>query len=230
MSRCHRGTIPINVERALWRSSGGYCANPACRAELLLPLVDKLINIGEMAHVIASSPNGPRGSVKPGERETFENLVLLCGTCHSIVDAAPEQFPVQLLARWKRDRERAVLDSAGLPRFTDRADLDQEVSGLLRENSAVHEIYGPDAHADGHPLADAKSGWERELGRVILPNNHRVVALCRANEALMTQDERRAVERFALHAEGLLFNHTSGDKDPSAPRFPAGFPELFSDA
>lgn len=182
-----------------------------------------------MAHVIAASPSGPRGSLELGERETFENLVLLCSACHTIIDAAPEEFPIELLLRWKRDRECAVLQSAGLPQFAQRAELDQEISRLLRENAVVHETYGPEAHAGGHPLADAKAAWDRELARVILPNNHRIVALCRANEALLSQDERRAVERFALHAEALLFNHSSDDKDASAPIFPADFPRLFSE-
>jgi hypothetical protein len=76
----------------------------------LTPLLAKSGNIllGEMAHVIGRKPKGPRGSTKYGTVDTYENLILLCPACHTLVDKAPRDFPATLLRKWKADWESHV--------------------------------------------------------------------------------------------------------------------------
>ena len=75
--------------KKLWGLSGGRCAFPGCNCDCL-PFLDERdpTVIGEMAHVIAKSPTGPRGGGVGGD-DTYENLVLLCPTHHTLVQQSP---------------------------------------------------------------------------------------------------------------------------------------------
>ncbi len=71
--------------KQLFSLSGNQCAFPNC---------DKMIVnsngtvIGEICHISAVNENGPRFNPELSENEinSFENLILLCPTCHTIVD------------------------------------------------------------------------------------------------------------------------------------------------
>ena len=58
-------------------------------------------------HIYAASDNGPRG--KPGltaaERNSPDNLVLMCGHHHPLVDKQWETYPADLLKAWKEKHE-----------------------------------------------------------------------------------------------------------------------------
>jgi hypothetical protein len=223
MARCQRGSIPRNVERELWGRSGGYCSNPACRADLVLYTpTGRAVGIGELAHVIAWSPDGPRG-VKGGLGQALdrvENLVLLCPTCHKVADDAPDDFPVGLLVEWRESRASVVRQVATSPRFGTRSELAAEVRRLLLENRAIHRQYGPESPEAGDPLSTAAGTWRREALRVILPNNRRIIEISEANDELLDPADRDALARFKVHADGFAYNRISGDKDPSVPTFP----------
>lgn len=47
--------------------------------------------LGEMAHIVAESPDGPRGQspLTPTERNNYENLLLLCNVHHQLIDDQP---------------------------------------------------------------------------------------------------------------------------------------------
>ena len=93
----------------LWGLAAARCSNPDCRL-LLAPDFPRSgrLNIGDMAHVIARSPRGPRGQARcPGDNR-YENLILLCPTDHRQADRAPADFPAAKLRRWKRLHERWV--------------------------------------------------------------------------------------------------------------------------
>jgi hypothetical protein len=230
MARCLRESIPRNVERELWGRSGGYCSNPACRADLIVHTPSgRAIGIGELAHVIAWSPDGPRGAER-GLDETpdrVENLVLMCPTCHKVADDAPADFPVELLIGWRETRASVVRQVAASPRFSSRAELAGEVRGLLAANGAIHQQYGPESQAARDPLSTAAQTWRREALRIILPNNRRIIEITEANDALLDSADREALARFKVHADGFAYNQISGDKDPAVPTFPVVMSQRF---
>ncbi|TPG56550.1 hypothetical protein EAH76_03180 [Sphingomonas glacialis] len=63
--------------------------------------------VAEVAHIAAESEGGPRWDAKLSqeERRGFENLLLLCPTCHTLVDKDPVKYKKSTLRQWKRDRE-----------------------------------------------------------------------------------------------------------------------------
>jgi hypothetical protein len=62
---------------------------------------------GEMAHIVASSGEGPRGkeSFPAAEKNKYENLILLCPNHHEEVDGEPERFTSQALREMKAQHE-----------------------------------------------------------------------------------------------------------------------------
>jgi hypothetical protein len=84
--------------------SGNICAFPGCR----LPIFEASGTAsGEVCHIRAQSPGGPRFDDMQSEeaRHSFENLILLCRRHHKIVDAEPELYPAAALEDIKAMRE-----------------------------------------------------------------------------------------------------------------------------
>lgn len=90
--------------KRLFALSGNQCARPSCGTVLMSS--DGVL-IGEVAHICAESEGGPRWDAKLSEvqRRDFGNLLLLCPTCHTLVDKDPAAYKKSKLRKWKRDRE-----------------------------------------------------------------------------------------------------------------------------
>lgn len=104
--------IPDDIKLKLWVLSGGRCEFPGCNKQLWRDgLTLKEDNFGEMAHVIAQSPDGPRGDGKLSTTHAtdFENLMLLCATHHKLVDGKNKNdYPSDTLKAYKQEHERRI--------------------------------------------------------------------------------------------------------------------------
>jgi hypothetical protein len=106
--------IPVAQQRRLLQRSGNVCAFPACR--LLLTAVgtpdDPVVVLGEMAHIVAESPSGPRGDspLTAEQRNLYTNLILLCNQHHQLIDSegALTTYTIERLTAMKEDHERWV--------------------------------------------------------------------------------------------------------------------------
>ena len=78
--------IKPKVIKSLFAVSGNQCAMPNCTTEIYN--IDNNTIIGKIAHVKALNKNGPRFDPKQTkeERNRYENLLLLCGSHHDIID------------------------------------------------------------------------------------------------------------------------------------------------
>lgn len=112
-----RGKSPSTVtQRELWARSAGVCYYPGC-AEVLYrdaTVYWEPINLGELAHNVASSSNGPRGdSVRSAElSDNPDNLLMLCRKHHKTADALAREYREATLKIWKERHEIAVLTAA----------------------------------------------------------------------------------------------------------------------
>lgn len=85
--------------------SGNKCAFPNCQNPIW---TENGTLVGYMCHIEAHSPGGPRYNPNqaPSERDGFDNLLLLCGIHHPIIDNESETYTVDVLKRMKTDHEQ----------------------------------------------------------------------------------------------------------------------------
>ena len=95
--------------------SGNRCAFPDCDVDLVQASNAGGFVVGEEAHIVAHSIDGPRGNspLDSEQRDELSNLILLCPTHHSAVDSAPEQYPIEVLRRIKDDHEARIRSLVG---------------------------------------------------------------------------------------------------------------------
>lgn len=104
-------------QRKLFQLSGNHCAFPNCPRSLVHPEtgIDNSVVLSEVAHIVARSPDGPRGHypLPLTERDGFANLILLCEEHHHIVDAQPHFYTVARLLQFKKDHEARIEAAIG---------------------------------------------------------------------------------------------------------------------
>jgi hypothetical protein len=203
----------------LWSESGGHCQNPECRVDLH-GFVERT-HIGELAHIIPASTKGPRAGEEPelteGERALPENVVVLCPTCHTVVDKAPEEYPADVLRRWKQRSQEARAVAHGMPVFTSRAKARDFVRGILGVNRAVFDLYGPLDEVFDETRAEQ---WRRHVKDTIIPNNRTLLRVLQLNRELLTTQEQMTAHIFAVHVQELEERHLEGNWTPGSTRFP----------
>jgi hypothetical protein len=104
-------TIPHKIVLKLWLRSGGRCQFQGCNKPLWRDeLTQRQMNQAYIAHIIADSPDGPRGDsiLSPKLAKDFNNLMLLCPTHHKLVDDNPDIYPVELLQKYKQEHENPI--------------------------------------------------------------------------------------------------------------------------
>src|SRR4051794_15339307 len=155
------------------------------------------------------------------DRNSVENILLLCPSCHTLIDKAAAQYPPSLLLAWKADHRTRIEAIFKTPQFDSRQDLLDELSKLLAANNAIFATYGPESPAAINPMSDAVVMWNMRVLDTIIPNNRRISALFERNSRLMTEKERELVNKFKIHQQGFEYNHISDDVNPAVPRFPS---------
>lgn len=113
--------ISVQVRKLLWSRSGNRCA--ICNALLTSKSdegKDKVI--GEEAHIISGKVGGPRYE-KLDYYDMYDNLILLCPTCHEKVDKDSSYYTKEMLIEFKNKHESSVEAATKLdnkPRFSVR--------------------------------------------------------------------------------------------------------------
>lgn len=110
---------PTEKTRVLvWTQAGGRCAFVGCgRALVQTEGPGDASLVGQMAHIVAKSRQGPRGRdpLDDESRRDAANFVLLCMEHHKLVDDNPLQFPVPVLRRMKEEHEARFAPRNGNP-------------------------------------------------------------------------------------------------------------------
>jgi hypothetical protein len=102
---------PVPEQRKVAMLSGNVCAFDGCAEQLAIVAADgEVVVLGEIAHIVGESPDGPRGvsPLSKTDRGRVENLMLLCNRHHQLIDDKPDLFTVEKLLQMKADHEVAV--------------------------------------------------------------------------------------------------------------------------
>ena len=108
-SEARNYTLP--TLKRLYGLSGNQCAAPDC--ERVLIARDEISITSKICHIEAASNNGSRYNpcMTDKERAHFDNLILLCDECHTMIDNKQNEgnFSVALLKEWKKNHESKFL-------------------------------------------------------------------------------------------------------------------------
>lgn len=101
-----RKTIPQSILRRLYAHSGNRCAFPECHAPLF---EENGLLTGECCHIEAYSPQGARFNNRQTdeERNSYDNLVLMCPRHHKIIDNDTANYTVERIKEIKYSHEMA---------------------------------------------------------------------------------------------------------------------------
>lgn len=216
--------------KVLWAKAAGLCSKPGCNEECVKYYTDTGENIvlGEMAHIIAHSPDGPRGD-GVGKNDTYENLILLCPTHHNEIDKNPEAFPHEMLNDWKKEHEKRIKDALKKEiSILSYTELCQRISRLLMENEVCWKTYGPESNeARRNPISNMSKIWDLRKLSTIIPNNRLIIELINTNKNEIPSTHFEAFVKFIEHSEGFeknCFIRTEG-----IPKFPKEFKEILNE-
>lgn len=203
------GKVPPDEKLKVWVRSGGRCA--FCNVYLLeSELTRRPALLGEVAHNIAASDDGPRGDamVSTEERNSADNLLLLCGLHHPDSDKVVQLdlLTVAQLRALKAEHERRVrqaTETVGRKRTvllrmqghvrgaTVDVDLAAATEAVIRSSNRFPEL----------PLSFDRRGVEIDLrhvaGEAAAGDSYYQAAAARIDEVVV-QLLRPAVERGAV--------------------------------
>jgi len=137
--------ISDKIKTRLWTLAGGRCQYKGCNR----PLWKDELTLGKMnrayiAHIVADSPDGPRGDKKRSEKlaKDLNNLMLLCDTHHRTIDIEDVKgHPEKLLLKMKKEHE-------------ERIDIQ---TSIIPENKTHIVFYGANIGQQGAPLSYSRS-------------------------------------------------------------------------
>lgn len=89
--------------KRLFALSGNRCAFPKCQTAI----AEGTSLVGEICHIKADKPDGPRydPAQTDEERQSFDNLILMCANHHKVVDDDEESYSVERLRKLKAEHE-----------------------------------------------------------------------------------------------------------------------------
>ncbi|MER9516669.1 HNH endonuclease [Mesorhizobium sp. M0614] len=212
--------------KLLWGRAAGYCSNPDCRTKVSeIGAKGESFLTGEQAHIVARQAGGPRGQ-DGGGSNAYENLVLLCPTCHTKIDKSPDgTYPVEMLLAWKEQHEAWVDGWSESKKMGTTAELMKFIVSQLEENKHYFDAYGPKSQiAEKNPGSSAYAVWTARKLDTLLPNNRKIVQALDVNTELIPDEMKAAVLKFKDHA--VSYEQNQYDRLDHYQLFPSDFAEL----
>lgn len=207
---CYRGKAsPNNFTKVkLFANSGGYCQRPECNEPLFKTFKEKEIHIAEIAHIISVNVGARAGKkISSAEKGSYQNLILLCPNCHTIIDKDEEDFPENLIKQWKNEHESRLSAIFGIKKFDQRSVVKQLLDPLFIENKTIFEIYGPETDERFNPESEMAKIWLIKIREIIIPNNRKILNIINSNQHLLTTIEKSNFAIFKLHVNDFEGKH-----------------------
>lgn len=219
------------TQQRLFAASAGHCQNPHCNASLFEENQGGTVHVAEMAHVFAAKDEGPRGraELSPAERGAFENLIVLCSSCHTKIDKAEADYPPEMLLGWKASHQAAIENLFGAVKFTSRTEALKAIEPLILENNSLFSSLNPNLPYGENPESELAEKWKAAMRTRVLPNNRRILVLMDRNRDLMNEAERRTLEEFRQHVDDLTVRHFTEFANADQRRFPPNMAKMMRD-
>ncbi len=128
--------ISSRDQKILWSRSAGRCSIGDCRRPLTFDAADgSSKTLGEMCHIVGEKESSPRGKscLTDKERNSYSNLILLCGYHHTMIDGDEARYPIEVLHAIKDNHEQWVSETLG----SEQPDPDELVYSYLIDSITV---------------------------------------------------------------------------------------------
>lgn len=155
------GTPTTATIKRIFALSGNRCAFPKCESTL----VDGEKVVGKICHIKARNEGGPRfdPNQTPEERHGYDNLILMCGRHHDVIDADEEAYTVEYLHRLKTKHEQSAV------KLSEReAEQGAKLLILDQSVSSVNQSGGMTAHTINIHNFSPSQPPKNELARLFL--------------------------------------------------------------
>ncbi len=168
MNKKQRKSIPVTTRLKLWVKSAGRCEFKGCNKPVWrnnLTLNDG--NFAEVAHIIGSSSDGPRGNKESENLQIeYSNLMLMCPVCHKEIDDNPKKYPAEMLRRWKEEHEDRIEIQTAYPEEIHRSTVLQFSVNIDQRNTpmnmeALRNAMFPKYPTDHKGIKITKEGFQR---------------------------------------------------------------------
>jgi len=123
----------LSTVKRLFAVSMNRCAFPGCSTPVIDPATQTVL--GEICHIYAQSEGGPRfdEGLSAEQIHDFENLILMCGTHHKLVDEKGNE------ATYSAVYLKSLKVAAAQSGSTTETSLSDEQATVLIQQSAVYE-------------------------------------------------------------------------------------------
>ncbi|TOO39893.1 HNH endonuclease, partial [Vibrio parahaemolyticus] len=135
--------------KLLWSNAAGRCSFRGCTERLSVEEAEGVApyTLGEMAHIKGNKLGSNRYDPEQTdvERDSYENLILLCPTHHTLIDKAENEseFSVELLHEMKQEHEEFISNRLQVSELENVEQLKDKIAPYMAENHQVWEQYGP---------------------------------------------------------------------------------------
>ncbi|MCM3029829.1 SAVED domain-containing protein [Niallia sp. MER 6] len=137
--------IPEKVKIRLWGKAAGRCQYEGCNKPLWYDSTTKSeFNSAYIAHIVADSPDGPRGDKQRSEllSKDIKNLMLMCDTHHRLIDRDQvKEHPEELLLGMKKRHEEKM----------------EMLTSLTEEKQSTVLLYGANIGQNGSNVSMEKA-------------------------------------------------------------------------
>lgn len=212
---------PVIAE--VWNICGARCSFNGCNKYLLQDeLTTNKVRLAQVAHIVARSVNGPRGSynLPIEDRNNISNLMLACPEHHKLIDAKEKEneYPVELLREYKNKHESrikyltglgedfgtTVLRVLGSIRGNNVSVTPEEIrNSVLKDNGLYPEYIGNEndieINLQGLPAKINSSYWETGINII----NEKISTLI---EPQLERSQVKQISVFALARIPLLIH------------------------
>ena len=174
MAKRRAGNASPQTITKLWAKAAGRCEYDGCNKLLYKDdLTSEDINRGFVAHIIAASPDGPRGDEKLSAQlvDDIGNVMLMCHDHHRLIDHEQvAEHTVDRLSAMKKKHEDRV----------------REVTEIAAAKISVPVVYGTNIGKETVSIS------RRDLAQAMLPDNYpteNVVTISCQNSSLHDSQE-----------------------------------------
>lgn len=207
------GTIKLKDSKILCTKSGNRCAIPDCRQILVIEgnKNDPASLVAIMAHIKGEKPGKDNKSSSARydetmadiERNSYENLILVCPSCHKKIDDQPNTYTVEQLHRIKKEHEEWIVSSTKKEVINvSFAELDIVTKHLIANQGIISDsltLISPKAKI-------AKNGLSNSIERMVLIGMTQVKQVANFVEqitAIESDFTNRLINGFVLEYERL---------------------------